>query len=486
LSPASEFLRKVRLAALDLIGTDACCLLAVSGGPDSVAMVVALAELGSELRLRLGVGHLDHAIRESSAADAAWVGEFASRLGLPCHSERVDVPARAESGRLGLEEAARQERYAFLERAALAHGATAVATAHTADDQAETILFRIVRGTGLPGMAGMPRTRPISPRAERLRLVRPLLDCTRSEVLAFLAGRGLDYLTDESNQDVDAQSRARIRHRLLPLLERDHNPEVRSALLRLAERAIEVNEMVGSAARSAAGRYLAPLEPGAEEIALPLEALEAPQLVRIELLRMISGWLGARAGPDRARLARAARALPKAPVGKQFDLGGAVAVRDYRHVRLRPRAAVRKPSESWERAVAVPGDTRLPSGLLRARRLARAELDMNEFRLTKTAYQEVMDASLLRGGPALTCRPRRRGDRFRPLGAIGERKLKDFFIDEKVPRELRGDVPLLLLGPTIIWVVGYRLSEVARVAPGTRELIRLDFLPGSGRGSGPS
>ncbi len=477
MSPAEDFLRKVRSAAVELVGPDCTCLLAVSGGPDSVAMTAALAEISEDIPMELGVAHLDHAIRPDSAEDSLWVAGFAEQMHLPFFEERIDVPELRAAEKLTMEEAARRARYSFLAHASTGWGATCVATGHTADDQAETVLFRIIRGTGLAGMAGIPRSRPISPETPNVQLVRPLLDCSREEVLAFLQDRSQDFLTDETNFDVEVQSRARIRHELLPVLESDHNPDVRSALVRLAKRAGEVNELVEMAAYGRIGEYIGPLPTEAQEVAVPLEVLEAPQAVRVEVLRLVASHLTGKLLFDRARLADAARELPEAQVGKQFELGGAVAVRDYQHVSLRLPGGGERPPAAWESGVTLPGETSLPAGLLRAERMISSELDMAEFSLTKTAFQEVFDADLLESGARLLCRPRRPGDRFHPLGASGERKLKDFFIDEKVPQAHRAGVPLLMLGETIIWVVGYRLSEAARVGESARDLIRLEFVP---------
>ena len=480
MSLPDDFLRKVGSATVELIGPATTCLLAVSGGPDSVAMAAAMSELAEDFPVDLGVAHLDHAIRPESAGDASWVAELAARLALPHFGERIDVPGLRAEEKLTLEEAARRARYSFLETTARHWGAGFVATGHTADDQAETVLFRVIRGTGLAGMAGIPRSRPISPQSAHVQLVRPLLDCTREEVLAFLEDRGLDFLNDESNFDVDIQSRARIRHELLPLLERYHNPDVRAALVRLAARAAEVNELVETAACAGIGEYVGPLPDDAREIAVPLEVLEGPQAVRVEVLRVVGSHLTGRMLLDRARLADDARELPEARVGKQFELGGVLAIRDYRHVALRLTGGDETPPVAWESGVTLPGETPLPAGLLRAERMLASELNMDEFSLTKTGFEEVFDANLLESGERLLCRTRRPGDRFHPLGASGERKLKDFFIDEKVPQSHRDGIPLLVLGDTIVWVIGHRLSEAARVGSESRDLFRLDFEPRKG------
>ncbi|MHC4914628.1 MAG: tRNA lysidine(34) synthetase TilS [Planctomycetota bacterium] len=475
MSRRDPLLVKVRDSVRELIDPGAPCLAAVSGGPDSVALVAALCELSDELPMELAVAHLDHAIRERSAADAEWVGDLAARLELPFICERLDVPSLKRREGLALEEAARRARYAFLERAALEWGARCVFTGHTADDQAETVLFRVLRGTGLTGLAGIPRARPISAENPEIVLVRPMLGCTRLEVLTFLESRGLDSLVDETNFDVAGQARARIRHELLPALSENWNPELSAALNRLASSARQAQEALEETAADRLERAGPWIEAGGAELRLPLALLEAPQALRVEILAICASRLGLGAGPDRAHLAGAARELPGAKVGKIYELGGLIAVRDYEHVVLRPAAKTERPAAGWEVEVRVPGVTPLPGGELRAERIGSPELDMDEFSLTKTAYQEVFDARVLDRGDGLTCRTRRPGDRFHPLGAAGECKLKEFFINEKVPQRDRDSVPLLVLGGRILWVVGHRLSERARVSDGAMELVSFSF-----------
>ncbi len=466
-----ELVRKVREAAAGLLGPEATCLAAVSGGPDSVALAAALAELAPEFSLKLGIAHFDHGIREASAREAKWTAGLAEELGLPFFTERGDVPALKEREKLSMEEAARKARYAFLERTALDWGAGHVATGHTADDQAETVLFRIIRGTGPAGLAGIPRSRPISDQSPQVKLIRPMLDCTREEVLEFLAARKLDYLTDETNFDVDSQARARIRHRLLPELAANYNPDIRAALARLAEGA----RAAQSALEALADERLKEAELCEEEVRLPLALLEGPQALCVEILvRASARALGGRA-PGRARLAEAAERIARCEVGKRFELGELVAVRDYEHVIIRRAGAGKAAPSGWERPVAVPGKTELPVGVLRAERVARAGFDLAGFYERKSANEEVFDARLFTQEPV--CRTRRAGDRFHPLGADGERKLKEFFIDEKVPRAARDSVPLVVLGGEILWVVGHRLSEAARVSEGAPELVRMEFVP---------
>lgn len=235
----ADFLEQLRagLSALDLPGRR--LMAAVSGGADSVALLLGLCELREELDLELTAAHLDHMLRgEDSAADADWVKSLCGRLDVPCIIERKDISAAKVESQRTLEESAREARYEFLRRTALENRCSEIAVAHTADDQAETVLHHILRGTGLSGLRGIPSERELAP---GLRIVRPLLEIRRAEIEIFLSERDQDFRQDQTNADV-AFTRNRIRHQLMPVLEADFNPQVAMALNRLGEQAGELED----------------------------------------------------------------------------------------------------------------------------------------------------------------------------------------------------------------------------------------------------
>lgn len=228
-------------------GLDTCrvggprVLLAVSGGADSVAMLRGCIELRDQYRLELHAAHLNHGLRaEASKADADWLAGLCRQWNVPCSLETRDVREFGRQRGLGIEEAARQARYLFLEETARRQGCPSVAVAHTADDQAETILHHIVRGTGMAGLRGMRSVRALS---DDLFLTRPMLDIGRRQVEEYLTQIGQDYRHDKSNSD-ETLTRNRIRRQLLPLLERDFNPRVRETLRRLGRQAAEIDAML--------------------------------------------------------------------------------------------------------------------------------------------------------------------------------------------------------------------------------------------------
>jgi len=262
--PRRLFLEQVRAAidAYDLLPRAARwrepgrpVVVGVSGGPDSVALCLALHELSTHgegptrtahLAIAPAVAHLNHGLRPGAAdEDQMFVEDLARRLGLPCEVGRAEVRAEAESLGVGIEEAARHARRSFLAGVARRRGARWVALAHHADDRAETVLFHILRGTGVEGLAALGPRAPLLPE-EGIEIVRPLIDVPRRLILGYLESCGQTYREDETNR-TDAHTRNRLRHELLPLLRNEFNPQVDDALLRLADQAAAAGEVLADA-----------------------------------------------------------------------------------------------------------------------------------------------------------------------------------------------------------------------------------------------
>lgn len=222
-------------------------LLAVSGGADSVALLVAVRQLQADLELEVHVAHLDHCLRDESAADAAWVVNLCSKLNIPVTAEARPIRSSQspdQPASTGIEESARRLRYEFLTEVATRNGCSAIVTAHHADDQVETVLHHFVRGTGVAGLRGMQSTRNVGANHN---LVRPMLAIDRKTIDAYLVQTGQTCRLDQSNTDCSL-TRNRIRHKLLPLLESEYNPGIRNALLRLSQQAVDIELMLNELA----------------------------------------------------------------------------------------------------------------------------------------------------------------------------------------------------------------------------------------------
>ncbi len=291
-----QFHSQLFKSARSLIPPGTKVLCAVSGGADSTAMLHALCAVNGlyDRRWLISVAHLDHQIRDDSAGCASLVQKMAGELGLECRMESMDVPAmiKAEGG--SLEETARRVRYDFLRRTAEEFGANVVAVAHHADDQAETVLHRVIRGTGLHGLAGMRPSRSITEGSDIV-VVRPLLSFRRRALREYLSHRGLPFHDDPTNLDTAEATRNHLRQNVLPLLEATVNPKVADALVRLAEQAGSAAEAIEIMATQAMEESRPERKPG--EVRLRAQSLaKLPAAVRTEVVRRVLNEIGAKLG----------------------------------------------------------------------------------------------------------------------------------------------------------------------------------------------
>jgi len=436
-------------------------VVAVSGGADSVFLLRALAELAAEFGLQLAVAHLDHGLRAgASREDARFVAALARELGLPARLGELP-PGELARACGSPEEAARDARHRFLEAARAEFAARRIALGHHADDQAETVLLNLLRGTGPAGLAGMRRL------SRDGRVCRPLLDCTRAEIRAELAARGWPFREDASNRD-PARPRNFLRHQVLPLLERHLNPALRETLAGTADICRQWVDMVSAMAEKALME--ATREPGSALLALDCATLMAyPEAVRkFALGKALEGFEGPR-GPARTHLAALDRLLaPDAAGGRRVSLPmrlEAARERD-RLVVYRPPAV--PPFESLP--LVVPGEVRLADGTRVCARRRPAPGDP-----APSPDRVWIDPAALDG--PLEVRRRRPGDRFEPWGLRAETKLKSFLIGARVPRRLRGELWLLSDARSVLWVFQLRPSERLRLGANVEEVIEVRLEP---------
>lgn len=423
-------------------------MAAVSGGIDSMVLLHLLIRLRERVGLRLVVVHVHHGLRGRSAEqDAACVRSAAAAAGIPCHVERLRPAERARG--TSVQEWGRAGRYACLEAVRCAEGAGWIVTAHTRDDQAETLLLNLLRGTGPRGLAGIPEVRgPI---------IRPLLAVSRGQIESYAVRWSVPHREDPSNA-TDVYRRNRIRHALLPLLAREYNPRVADALADLASQIREDLAVLDGAARRLASRAIR--ERGeAVGLDVPTLARAEPALGRRLFITAFRRVAGDTAGLTRRHLAGL---LGLVSGGGEVRLpGGVSATRAQQTVWMARRRPQPPPGEAPAAPVPVAvgqWTPWAPGGCeIRVRRILAPGL-----RRRGTGRRELLSPAVF--ALPLAIRTWRPGDRFQPLGLAGVKKLQDFFVDSRIPRDVRGRIPLLIAGERIAWVVGHRIAEPFRWA----------------------
>ncbi len=465
---ADELQEAVHAALRSACGLESSAplVVGVSGGPDSLALLHALHALGYAVT----AAHFHHGLREAADADAAAVEAVAGRLGVPLVVGRGDVAAQAAAHREGLEAAAREARYRFLFAVAREQRAAAVAVGHTADDQSETVLMHLLRGSGLTGLAGLRPCRLLPRWDAEIPLARPLLGVRRTETVAYARRHGLPLRWDASNWQRDF-FRNRVRLDLLPRL-RAENPALDGALGRLALAAAADEDFLAAEARRRFGEVLA--AEGAGFVGLHRQAfLEAPVALQRRWLRRAAERLGgAEIGFAQVEAARAAAARPG---------GGA---RDwFRGLKLwvepetlwAARAGAHLPSEAWPQLPADGVFLLEPGGALPLAvgwmLTASAPAPPPKSPPAETARVWLDAARLVF---PLQVRPRRPGDMLAPLGMGGRRqKVADLMVNAKIPQRLRARWPLVVSGGEVVWVPLLAISHRARLTSATTVVVRL-------------
>ena len=443
------------VAERDLLARDQPVVVGVSGGVDSVTLLHVLVESG----YRAVAAHVNYGLRgEDSDADEALVRDLCAEWGVPLHVERTTLGAGS------VQAEARAVRYRFFGTVAAEVGAAAVATAHHRDDQAETLLLNLFRGSGPAGLAGIPVRRPLAPGSE-VEVVRPLLGTTRAEIVAYARDHDLPWREDASNRG-GSYRRTALRETILPAIEAVFGSDVRSHLADTADLLRAYLDSGAALAPNAALDEVAGIVAGRP--ALSCAALRAlPEVVRRGLiLEALRRW--APEAPRSAATAGEIEALLDAQPGRRIAWPGLTVWRDREHLVFEAGA----PPEIGEVAVAL-GRTDTALGSLDAAPFSERPVPFDP-----SPTVEVVDADRLRF--PLTLRPWREGDALRPLGLDGSKRVSDLLTERKVPPQDRARQLVLLDGNEVVWVVGHRLAERVRVRPETRAVVRLAWSPAGG------
>ena len=438
-----------------------CVGAAVSGGADSVFLLHALRELG----VRLSVIHIDHGIRgAASAADGAFVAKLAAGFGLPFHLRRADVPAMEGN----LEEAARNVRQAFYAELMASGAVDRVATGHTRSDQAETVLYRILRGSGLAGLSGIV---PVT----REGLVRPLLETDRSQIEAWLRQHRIAWREDETNRD-GTYARNRLRHEILPLLREGFNPKLDGAFANLATLAREEEEYWKVVTSTSSRSWLSGTD-GA--LVLPTSQLveAAPALARRLVRQAVEMVKGDLRGLDFDHVERVLEMARSNQGHDRFQAPGLDVCRSFDWIRMASAGAGRDESREFCIALEVPGSVELPgSGARIILQVLEKEAPAQAAAGPCATVVSELDWQRFRGGrgaPSLELRNWRPGDQYRRVGQSKAEKIKFFFQEARIPLWERGNWPIITYNEAIVWARRFGAAAEFATGPGTRSVLQV-------------
>jgi len=458
----------------DMLSFNDRILIGISGGPDSVTLLNILLSFKKRYNLSFFIAHLDHMLRgKESDEDVNFVKNLAQELGLPCEIKSCNLTKITRKEYLTLEEAARKYRYKFFLETARKFKTNKIALGHNADDQVETVLMRFLRGSGLEGLMGIPPVRG--------KIIRPLIECSRAEIEEYCKENKIEYRVDSSNKEV-VYFRNKIRLELLPLLSKSYNKNIKDIMLRL---------------RSIISEVSAYLNQETELFFKEVVRRESPEMVIIDLKKFTSLPLALK-----RRIIRKSIEVVKGNLYSisfrhsneilkltEYQLGekeiylpdNLMAKKIYNKIMLYKKRISKNQTEEmptpWEYNILIPGKTEIKSLGIKVEIKILDSTDIKSFlyftrKKSKGKFLEFIDYNKVK--LPLKLRNRRSGDRFYPLKMEGLKKIKDFFIDNKIPKGYRDLIPILVDSEDqIIWVMGMRLDDRVKINSDTKKVLRV-------------
>ncbi|MDY6856651.1 MAG: tRNA lysidine(34) synthetase TilS [Thermodesulfobacteriota bacterium] len=435
-------------------------VVAVSGGPDSVFLLYTLNELKDDMNLTLIVAHVDHCIRKDESKDECmFVKNLANRFDLPFESQSFNVPLIKKVMRVSTQEAARNVRYEFLMRTLRKYNAHKVATGHNADDQAETVLMRLIRGTGSKGLCG------INPFRDGI-FIRPIIEIRQSEIRRELEDRRIEFVIDSSNKE-DIYLRNKIRNRLMPVLINEYNPNIIQSLVNTSEILRKEDGFLDILAKE----YLSDIRIYSDKKSIALDILRLKDLDESIQIRVLKRAIELFSEDLRCvcfkHLDSIVHMLFRKGSNKFLNLPKGICI-EKRYNELIIREEIRG-NDFFYSFNHVPDRVRLKetgkdiefSVIKKAKNLdVGRDPDVAFFDFERVRFPIIL-------------RNFKEGDRFQPIGLNGTKKLKDFFIDCKIPRSIRRQVPLLVFDDLIAWVIGLRIDHRVMLSESTKEILKV-------------
>ncbi|KAB3532377.1 tRNA lysidine(34) synthetase TilS [Alkaliphilus pronyensis] len=435
-------------------------VVAVSGGPDSVCLLHILHKLINEYNIKLYVAHLNHNFRGIEAQqDAQYVNKLCDELNVMCFIKSINVPKYAKEHGLSLEEAGRVLRYLFFEEISENVGAQKIAVAHNLNDQAETLLMRLIRGTGIQGLTAIHH--------RRHNIIRPLLDITRRDIEDYCRFHLLQPRLDHTNLQ-PIYHRNKIRLQLIPALE-EYNPNIVETLAKTAE-ILKVDSDYLDLQAEDIYKILIKKEK-ANRLTLPIQGINKlhPSLL-IRLMRLVAeNLVGKREVLEYKHIQILLHLISKDITGKSIQLPMGITVYTNYEKLIFTTETEEKVSFSYPLIRDSYTNISEINGRIRYYIINRKD----DFQFPKEAFKKAFDWDIIKGG--LLVRNRKEGDRFWPLGMKGTKKLKDYFIDCKIDRHKRDRIPLICDDEEIIWVVGHRISDLYKITKDTTRILIIEF-----------
>ena len=429
-------------------------VVGVSGGADSMCLLHILQSLREEYKLQLTVAHINHGMRIEAKEDAAFVKGMCEKWDIPYKEHQCNIVQIAKDQRCSEEEAGRNERYWFFEEIRKTCGADKIAVAHTMNDQAETMLMRLIRGSGMTGLGAMMAKRDV--------VIRPLLLISREEVEAYCHQYDIAFKQDKTNE-MDLYTRNRLRRHVLPMLKKDFNPRIIEAVAQTAFQLQEAEEYLVIQTQTA---YQSVVTTDNKGYMIQIEPFLLYHLViQRRIIRLvIDYYLGSLKNINYANVNDILELFYKQS-GKMVDIGNqTIAIREHEHVRIMKQE--KKSSFSVNLEIGT-------NAIVQCSKKVEISIynDSKIKQRHENTYTKNIDYDKMSGN--LQIRNRKQGDRILLKG--GSKKLKDFFIDEKIPKSCRDDVILLADDKYVIWVVGYRLSEAYYITDKTKRILQIQI-----------
>lgn len=450
-----------------LINNGESIIVGVSGGPDSVCLLHILHGLKEQLSIKIHTVHINHMLRgNESDCDQEYVGGLCEKLGIPLHVTKCDIKMLSEAKGISLEEAGRLARYDEFKRSAEKTGSARIAVAHNKNDQAETVLMNIIRGTGLDGLKGMEYING--------NIIRPLLDITRDEIERYCSENGLNPRTDSSNLS-SIYTRNRVRREIVPLINERFNTDITDKIFRMSSIIKEESSFLEETATAAFKDCIDKREGyGISIKTYTIKGLH-PALAKRILRLAFKDLKGNLKGIENIHVEDVFDMAINGRTGSQLHLPGNLRVyKDYEVLKIYYENG--SDTESYfEAQVEIPGITSIwGNNLMIKASIIKIEEYLEVLsKYSPESFEQFFDYEKLQKG--MYIRTRKNGDIFKPYNSNGTKKLKEYFIDKKISREARKSIPLIAMGNEIVWIIGYGISDKFKVNMESKTVLRLFY-----------